>query len=667
MIKIKNLKKFYDLEGQTIKALNGISTEIKSGELVVIVGQSGCGKSTLLNIVGGLDRPSSGEVCVNSENISQLNRNKQTKYRREVVGMIFQKFNLINDMTVLDNVMLPLKFCGLSETKQKRKALEILKRVGLGNRVKSIPNKLSGGQQQRVAIARALINNPEILLCDEPTGNLDSKTGQEILNLLKELNRQGMTVIIITHNPDFKRSADHIIEMLDGKIINEEHKNQKSGQKIFSRTVTSNITLFSLLKIAKNNISRRKLRVFLTSFGVAIGAMAVVILVSFGAGLQKDVGEQINSFTQVEEIQILDTKANQDVNFSMGPSFEKEEALPLNDSVISKISSISHVDSVYPEISFNAEANIGDKIGRFWGSNSRPIKYVEQKTKDDVEFGSYFEKDDEDSVIIPAGLATELGFENKQEIIGKKIAISNFINYGSNIVFKQLTVNLTVVGVLSPDSSLSYQAVIPVNKAISINNQLISDELLKQNPKQYNSLTARASDTAYVGEIKKSIEDLGYGTQSYEDIAKQFTRIFSIMQLVLGVIGSIALLVASLGIINTMLMAILERTKEIGVMKAIGARQKDIQAIFLIEALLIGLFGGLAGLALGYLGTNLLESIANSYLLKQNPDSSGLNFYIPLYLSLGIIIFSTAISSLAGFLPSRRAAKLDPVAALRDE
>lgn len=656
MIEIKNLTKTYSLEDQKIIALDHVSSSIKKGEFVIILGQSGCGKSTLLNILGGMDKPTSGEVILNGENIVAKKKDQLAKYRREEIGMIFQKFNLVNDMSILENVMMPMKFSGFSEREQKNKAKKILETVGLSKRLKSLPSKLSGGQQQRVAIARALVNNPEILLCDEPTGNLDSKTGQEILNLIQDLNKKGHTIIMVTHNEDYAKYANRVIKMLDGQII-EEKVNQKPIENTdFNPAKTKNISLVSRFKLAMKNLKRRKLRFFLTSFGVSIGAMAIVVLVSFGAGLQKDVNKQINSYTQIEEIQVSGEKI-QNISFSGGPTFEKSDKKPLNDQTVADLKKIANVQDTYPSIYLTGEMRYNGKTSVAYGESSKPIKLVKKETKDTVKYGKFFTSDTDTSVVIPTGQAKALGFTKPTDAIGKQV---EFSFAGKNYL-------VTITGVVSEKEKFAYSTTIPLQTAINYLKNSKAGELTKPTPAIYDNLVVRVKDAGSVSPVKKSIDKLGYGTSSYEDIAKQMNRIFTMMQIVLGVVGGIALLVASLGITNTMYMSILERTKEIGIMKAIGARNKDISSILLSEAIIIGLFGGLVGLALGYGGANLAESIVNSYLTKGNADSETLSFYIPLYLSIGVVAFSIFISSLAGFLPSRRAAKLDPVNALREE
>lgn len=658
MIEIKNLRKTYKLDDQNFVALNDINLKINKGEFVIILGQSGCGKSTLLNILGGMDKPTSGEVYVNGQDLSRKKSDQLAAYRREEVGMIFQKFNLINDATVLENVKMPVKFSGYSEKEQIKIAKMAIDSVDLSNKINSLPKKLSGGQQQRVAIARALVNNSEILLCDEPTGNLDSKTGQEILNLLKSLNQKGHTIIMVTHNEAYGQYADKVVKMLDGNIISTKINKNKEVKGSPEKVSTKNINFRSRFSIALKNLKRRKLRFFLTSFGIAIGAMAIVVLVSFGAGLQREANKEFTSYTQVEEISVTGNKSS-GMQFSIGADFAKTETKNLNDNTLSDLAKIDNVKAVYPSISIYGEMSNGDKLSNMYGSGSAPIDLVKQETKDTVKYGTFLQSDDQDGVVIPYGQAVALGFDDPAQAIGKEVKIK------SNSGNKEFTTK--IVGVVSKDEKNSYMTYIPEKTAIAWEKKIKDEEMGKSDPDLYESIVVRAIDKSHVSEVKKVIDDKGYGTQSYEDIAKQMTRIFTIMQVVLGVIGSIALLVASLGIVNTMIMSVLERTKEIGIMKAVGARDKDIRSIFLSEASLIGLFGGLVGLFLGFLGSRLAETVMNNYLANKASGGDLLSFYVPTYLSIGVVVFSILVAAIAGYLPAKRASNLDPAEALREE
>ncbi len=220
-IQISGLKRYYSLGGVVVKALDGIDVSIERGELLCLMGPSGSGKSTLLNVLGGLDTPDEGTIVVDGQDISRLDENGLALYRQRKIGFVFQSFNLITSMTALQNVEYPMIFAGIPPAERRERALEILRQVGLADRTHHRPTELSGGQQQRVALARSMVNRPQILLGDEPTGNLDSRTGEEILTMLQELNRQGQTIILVTHDPRVSAHATRTIHMLDGRIVED--------------------------------------------------------------------------------------------------------------------------------------------------------------------------------------------------------------------------------------------------------------------------------------------------------------------------------------------------------------------------------------------------------------------------------------------------------------
>lgn len=672
MIKIKGLTKTYKLEDENLNALDDINLEINRGEFVVLLGESGSGKSTLLNILCGIDRPTKGEAFCDTEDLSKLKPDQLAMYRKQKVGIIFQKFNLINNMTIWENVALPLKFAGISKTDQKRIVDKALENVGLLKRSKSIPSKLSGGQQQRVAIARALVNNPEVLICDEPTGNLDSKTGKEIMELLKELNQKGHTIIMVTHNEKYASYADRVFEMSDGKIVNERKNDRQISELQIEKTKVHNPNLFSIMSIAFKNIRRRKFRFFLTSFGIAIGAMAIVILVAFGAGLQKTNTDTMKDMAQIEEISVSgDPSVNANMSLVMSPTAEKKDIKPLNANTISDFKAISGVKDVYPSLTFSADAIFNGKTAQFISSTTLPpLEYVQNNTREKVRYGQFFSSENENSVVIPYDMLKIYGITSPNDILGKEITVENFNDWSASVSAKKVAFadkkfKLKVIGVTS-EKDKTTMLMLTNQTAKMINDQLKLEESKKEKPYLYDTMVVRVKDINKVKEIKDNLTNQGYGATSFEDMAKQLGKIFSIMQIVLGVIGSIALLVASLGVVNTMLMAVLERTKEIGILKAIGARNKDIQTIFLFESIYIGLFGSLVGLLLGFGGSKLAEMIV-SYYTKNSGLDGLIKFIIPGYLILFVVVFSMVVSAIAGSVPARRASKLDPVIALRDE
>ena len=517
MIELKSVRKIYRLDEGEIRALDGVNLKVQEGDLVVILGPSGCGKSTLLNIIGGIDRPTEGEVLIDGKDIAKFKSNELARHRRNNIGMIFQSFNLINDATLLENVSLPLKFMGFKESDQKIKSADLLKIVGMSERARSIPAKLSGGQQQRVSIARALAGEPRILLCDEPTGNLDSKTGEDIFNLLRELNREGHTVIIVTHNERYAKYADKVIEMLDGRIVAKKVGNSRSAEQksIFKKLASKNISLVATLRLSLKNLSRRKLRVFLTSFGVTIGAMAIVILVSFGAGMQKSLNDQLKGMAQVGEIKVSGIKDSGSMNFQATPNFEKQEAKPMNDTTIEELKKINGVKAVFPSINLMGDIAYGDKKAQFMGESGSTIEYVTDSVKSKVKYGKFVSSDSANEVVLPYEIIKTLGFLKADDALGKEIVISNFMNLAalqgqaSAGSFAAKEYKLKVVGIYDEKAQFSYSGYLPNLTGQKIIKELKAEEMMKKNPNIYDQLTVEPRDIKNVSEIKKVIEDKG--------------------------------------------------------------------------------------------------------------------------------------------------------------
>lgn len=675
MIEFKNVKKEYQLEDQIVHALAGISATIKDGEFVVILGPSGSGKSTLLHLLCGMDKPTSGKICIGGQDLSEMKSNQLSAYRRQNVGMVFQQYQLINTMSVHDNIALPLKLAGVSDSEADTAVADVVKMVGLTSRMKSTPAKLSGGQQQRVAIARALITNPSIIACDEPTGNLDTKTGDEIMEIIERLHQHGKTIIMVTHNDRYSKYADRVITMLDGAVVKNQEIQSLPERKSDSSGHTGTLSMLSNITMALKNLRRRKLRFFLTSFGIAIGAMAIVILVAFAASLQKSTTDQLGTFIQAEEITVSGDASTGQVSFQMGPSYVKKDVKPLNDATIEELRGIDHVAAVYPKISLSGEIAVDGKSAIFFSTAQPPTAYASSSPKDQVKFGRFLEKDDEQSVVIPAAMATALGFTDISQAVGKQAVLKNFTLGGfegpngqtqREVTQKDYTV--AIVGVFAADTT-SFQAqdaAVPNGTAITMLKALYSTEVSKAIPSLYDSITVRADGSGTVSSVQDAIKAKGYGAETLGDIVKSIAKVYAIMQAVLGVLGGIALLVASLGVANTMFMAVLERTKEIGILKALGARDWDVRKLFTYEAAVIGFFGGSVGLLFGYVGTIIIGTIV-SYYTEKNGGGNFVTVGVPWWLASGAVIFSILFASLAGFFPARRAARLDPVVALREE
>jgi macrolide transport system ATP-binding/permease protein len=663
MLKLVDVTKKYTLESGDLYALNSVNLEIKNGEFVIMIGRSGSGKSTLLNIISGIDKPTSGDILYYNTSLSKSNEKTLSQYRKTEIGIVFQKFQLLYNSTVFDNVALPLKIAGKNAAQQKVLVKKALEDVGLSDRINSLVNKLSGGQQQRVAIARAIVSNPKILICDEPTGNLDTKTGKEIVDLLRKLNRSGITVILVTHNQEYLSSGDRKIEISDGKINLDENKakNENDSNDHFCQP-SGNLSFFSISKLAWRNLIMRKLRFFITSFGISIGAIAIVVLVSFAAGLQKTNDDLLKSFSLVEEITVSGTKMDE---ASLSSSDTKPK--PLDNTTVEKLKKISGVKDVYPVISFNATGESNGKTASIYLDSSKPLANTPTSLKDKVVYGRYFNDDNENSIILPYYYLENFNFIAPSDLINKEVILKDIQYYvGDDFQLKtsDKEFKLTVVGIYG-EKEMSAGIVVPNKKASDINLAVKSDG--KGSDKfLYDTLTVLATNPESVASVKESIEKEGFGATSFEDMAKGMEQFFLIFKIILGVIGSIALFVASLGVINTMFMAVLERTREIGLLRALGARRSDIRNLFIAESTYIGLFGGVVGLICGWAISKIMQFIVSTYTARF-VDETIIVFYVPFYLALSVLAFSMFVTAIAGLLPAIRASRLNPITALREE
>jgi len=641
VIKTENLKKDYLLGKVKIPALKGVDLEIKPAEFVIIYGPSGCGKTTLMSLLAGLDEPTEGEIYIRNQPLSRFTKNQLAKYRRSKIGMVFQSFNLIPSLTALENVILPLSLSGISKKEKIKRGQEVLEMVGLLNRANHKPTELSGGEQQRVAIARALAANPWILLVDEPTGNLDSETGVEIIKLLSEISRRYQrTIVLVTHNPDYFQFADRILYMKDGKIVKslptprlrQAGQNRKSSIKYFIPfKAKGRIGIFDILRLAWAHFSFNRTRNFFTVLGVILGIAAIVGLVSIGVGLQNITTQEI-------------TASNPLLTISVTPS--KTSAIPLDQKMAEEFKKIEGVSIVSPEISLTGQGTVlGTTTGLvISGYDPQFLDFEGIK----ISQGRAFESGKYEA-ILSRGALKSFDISEPEKVLNQELNLEilkeNFQGLKSN--------KFKIVGVSSDDKIDNIYLPLDVSQQISQAN--------------YSQISIKVQNRKQIDEVRKKIEEKGFTTSSIKDLISEIDKAFLIIQIILGVVGGIALLVAALGIINTMTISLLERTHEIGILKAIGASDRDIRRLFLYEASLYGILGGILGVAIAIFigqGVNMLIN----YLIRINGETGQLNIFVtPWIFALEMILFAVTISLLAGIYPARRATKLKPIEALRQE
>lgn len=669
-IRLSALDRHFQRGDTVVKALRGLDLTIQQGEFIALVGPSGSGKSTLLNLLGGLDRPTAGELWLNGLPLHDANAEERTRHRKERVGFVFQSFNLLPRLTALENVAAPLMLAGVSRARREERARVLLERMGLADRLDHFPAELSGGEQQRTAIARALIHEPDLILADEPTGNLDSVTGQSIMSLLRQLNEvQGITLVVVTHDQDVADYADRIVRLRDGQIVAVEERQNRSGKPkpgVADRNEarpgkSGSLTFRDTVQAAVRNLGRRPVRNILTAGGVLIGIITLVAMVSFGVGVQREVQR---NFETVGLENLFVTPQFEEAD-GFDPFAQPEPRRPLTPDLVAQITTIQDVVSVTPSLSLPR----GMDIDLALGDRSLPVQVVDGISgpfrfgppgRSTILAGSDINAQELGTLLV-AGLADQLlaAGQTYEDLIGRQVVLTLTLPRGESADFESV-----IVGVQDGFATRSLD--LGLEERVAMRAWWFDDPGFLQTD-GYDQLIVQSTDLAAVPAVTAAIEELELNVQSLDAILDVANQVLALLQALLGSVGALALLVAALGVANTMMMAIYERTREIGVLKALGGSAGEIRQLFTIEAGLIGLIGGISGLILGTLLGRLVDWIAHRYLISEGVTGVGALSIVPWWLAIGALIFATLIGVIAGLYPAARAARLDPVTALRHE
>ena len=776
MLELKNINKSYKTGDFVQHALNDVSLKFRKCEFVAILGSSGSGKTTLLNILGGLDRYDSGDLIINNKSTKKFKSVEWDYYRNNCVGFVFQSYNLISHISVLENVEMALILSGYKKKDRRVKALEALDKVGLKDHAHKKPNQLSGGQMQRVAIARALVNDPEIILADEPTGALDSVTSVQIMDLIKEIAKDKL-VIMVTHNPELAKDyATRIIELKDGKILSDskpvKDKENSKDKVTIKKTV---LRYSSALKLSFNNIKTKKGRTFLTSFAASIGIIGIALILSLSNGFQKKIDEY-------EE----DTLSQMPITIST-------QAMNINEEVMQELASdrdkheeYTNKNIVYPR------KNSLETMMHFNVISDDYINYIESMNKENVSAISYeygttlnvvTKNDDGTYGLVPtsttysmsttsmtgvmgwslyadkvngksmlednydilagsidsnnpgvviavnsrneldSGILEQLGFDTSSNISFDDILNKEFKVIPNDIYYDEInnyfvpnkdyedmynssdaiTVKVSAIIRGKEDKSSLTQSGIYYNSALVdevINKNKDSDIVNRQKEVNYNVLTGQEFDETTSTVTKDNILGVlgsegspsivyiypkDFDTKDYitdyldnyndnKDADEQvlYTDYASLISTLSGSImdavtyvliafSSISLVVSCIMIAIITYISVLERTKEIGILRALGARGKDITRVFNAETFIIGVCSGVLGLVIAYLLTFPINSVIES--LADLPNVANLN---PVHAII-LLVISVTLTVLSGFIPSKMASKKDPVIALRTE
>lgn len=645
LLELNDVSRLYTNGEEETIVLNKVSLTINAGEMVAIIGASGSGKSTLMNILGCLDKPSSGEYKVAGQSVAKMEGDQLAALRREHFGFIFQRYHLMSHLTAEQNVEIPAIYADKNATQRKERARELLTRLGLGDRVDYRPNQLSGGQQQRVSIARALMNGGEVILADEPTGALDSHSGQEVMSILKQLNEQGHTVIIVTHDPVIAAQAERIIEIKDGKIINDNcHQTTASKVKKETTPVLTSSYLGQIfgrftqaLDMAWRAMVVNKVRTLLTMLGIIIGIASVVTIIVIGDAAKSMVLADIKAIGS----NTIDIYPGKDFG---SDSPEDRQSLTLQD--VFALKQQSYVQAVTPQVQFSTRLRRGnqDSPASVAGVSDDYFTVYAMKFSQGRSFTPDMIQRQAQVVVIDENTRQRF-FPTKKEVIGEQIIIRNIPS--------------TIVGVIAEKKSAfgngqSLKVWVPYS---TLNSRILNRSYL-------DSITVRATEgyDASVAEqqiirlltIRHGKKDIfTYNLDSFIKAAESTTQT---MQLFLTLVAVISLVVGGIGVMNIMLVSVTERTREIGIRMAVGARASDVMQQFLIESVLVCLVGGTLGIGLSF-GIAMVASI-------MLPDW---HFVFQPIALVSAFVCSTAIGVIFGFLPARSAAKMNPIDALARE
>lgn len=786
MLQLKNIKKSYTTGDFTQVALDGISLSFRESEFVAILGHSGSGKTTCLNIIGGLDRYDSGDLIINGKSSKSFKNKDWDAYRNNSIGFIFQNYNLIGHFSILDNVEMGMTLSGVSKSKRREKALEVLERVGLKDHLHKKPNQLSGGQMQRVAIARALANDPDIILADEPTGALDTATSKQIMELIKEIAKDKL-VIMVTHNPELAQDyADRIIKFKDGKVIDDSNPYSEASENDSYSLKKTSMSFLTALKLSGKNISTKKGRTLLTAFASSIGIIGIALILSLSSGFQQQIldfqndalsefpiiisqqtmnmdaeqmeemsgnlEERIKStefadtdsvilyskedqitthqnqltdqyidyienidpdicssigYTKITGMNILreiDGKASP-VSISVGVSSDSDSSSMANMTSMSSMGLTSYPKTIEENGDSYLEKNYDVLAGSFPKNDSELVLVVDSKNRVDEETMAAlgFDIEDTDEIDFDDIVGVEMKLIPNNVYYQKTEAGVYIPGTDYDEMYKsEDNITLTISGIVrvKEDTNLGMLAagiaysdtltdkVIDINKDSDIVkaqsdsnvNIMTMEKLSEEDKKQLLTYLGASSEPMMIYLYPTTFDDKdavleylddyneGKGDEdivAYTDLADTVTSmtgsIMDAITLVLIAFASISLIVSLIMIGIITYISVLERTREIGVLRALGARKKDISRVFNAETFIIGMCSGLLGILISY----LLCFPINAVLL----DMTGLENVAqlnPIY-ALILVAISVILTLIGGLIPARFAAKKDPVEALRSE
>lgn len=651
LLEVKNLVREFPAGEGTVQILKGVNLEIYPGELVAIVGQSGSGKSTLMNILGCLDKPTTGSYKVKGRETRELEADELAQLRREYFGFIFQRYHLLGDLNAAGNVEVPAIYAGADSSERHERAVKILTDLGLGEKTQNRPSQLSGGQQQRVSIARALMNGGDVILADEPTGALDKNSGIEVMRILRELNAKGHTIILVTHDHNVAKNATRIIEISDGNIISDEpnipevedgfEKQQliRSEQKKISSWRSAVDRLGEAFRMALLAMNAHRMRTFLTMLGIIIGIASVVSVVALGNGSQKQILENISSLG-TNTITVFQGRG-------FGDNSRSSQAKTLIPADADALAEQPYVDGVSPSVNSNVTGRFKEiEASTTVNGVSEDFFYVKGMT---FKSGQPFDR--------------ESVQEQAQDVVIDTNTQKTFFTDGSNPVGQVIllgSVPSRIIGVIDAQAGMmgnndSLNVYLPYSTVMSrMLGQSNVRSIIVRIKDEYPSA---AAENAILNLLVQRHGAQDVFTQNADSIRETIQQTTATMTLLISAIAVISLVVGGIGVMNIMLVSVTERTQEIGVRMAVGARQSDILQQFLIEAVLVCILGGILGVLLSLgIGQLITHFAGGTFQMAYSTTSI-----------VAAFVCSSLIGIVFGFIPARNAARLNPVDALSRE
>ncbi|RKP46969.1 MacB family efflux pump subunit [Trinickia fusca] len=651
LLQLTNVTRCFPSGDKPFVALKSVTLSISAGEIVAIIGSSGSGKSTLMNILGCLDRPSSGSYRVGGRETDKLDADELARLRREHFGFIFQRYHLLPHLSATENVAMPAIYTGSTRTERHARANRLLGRLGLADRLERRPNQLSGGQQQRVSIARALMNGGQVILADEPTGALDSKSGQDVIEILRELNTLGHTVIIVTHDARVAAHARRIIEISDGEIVSDQpnpnyrdiealpgerrHAEPISGDSHSAKRPLSATARFAeAFRMAWAALASHRLRTLLTMLGIVIGITSVVSVMAIGEGAKRYVLDEINSI------------GTNTINIYPGEDWGDSRAAAIQTLVPADAAALAeqrYIDGATPETSrtlllryrsvdVNALVNgVGDRFFDVRGIRmAQGIGFSEDNMRRQAQVA-----------VIDQNTRRKL-FGTSRNPLGEVILVDNLpcVVIGVTADKKNAFGNMKSLNVWVPYTTAS--------------GRLFGQPHL-------DGITVRVREGQPSHAAEHSLTQLmtqrhgrkDFFTYNVDDVVKTVEKTGQSLTLLLSLIAVISLVVGGIGVMNIMLVSVTERTREIGIRMAVGARQADIMQQFLVEAVMVCLIGGALGIAMSFGVSAVFSLFVHQWRMVFSSAAIASAF-----------LCSTLIGVVFGFIPARNASRLDPIDAL---